>query len=191
VCTYRVGPWQTGDVIAHDQGAWGDPASASTGLVANFNRVYGGLLEVGLIGSAGFSMSFTFNSTVLSYLPAVGFVGALSTDHLNPTSTESGLFGGEVTALRLNVDFSDAGITLGANEMPVGDLTICGFIPLPALNGLTVRQLLGIAETVLGGGSAITNVSQTTTITSFVNFSFNGGSPSTFAQDNLVTGACP
>ena len=71
-------------------------------------------LEVGLVGAAGFSMVFFDAFSVLSYLPAVGPAAALNADLVNPTSSSSGEFGGNVLALRLNVDFSDANLLAGA-----------------------------------------------------------------------------
>jgi len=184
--------WEPGDMMTFNQGQWGDETSGGGALlVTSFNAVYGGLLEVGLIGAAGFSMAFTFNTTVLAYLPATGPVGSLTGDLLNPTSSSSGLFSGEVVALQLNVDFSDADLLSGSAPSHIGDLRICNFIPLPVLNGQTIRQFLATANTLLGGGSATINISQATTVASFINAAFAGGNPSVFAQDNLIAGTCP
>ncbi len=60
---------------------------------------------------------------VEGYLPASGPPGALNADLLNPVSSSSGEFGGEVVALRINVDFSAAGITQGPGG-PFGALTL-------------------------------------------------------------------
>ena len=100
------------------------------------------------------------------------------------------MFGGEVTALALNVDFSDAGVLPGAPS-PLGDLRICNFAPLPAVNGATVRALLATANALLGGGSATISIGQATSMASIINGAFLNGTPSPFAQDNLVNGACP
>ena len=96
--------------------------------------------------------------SVIDYLPAVGTAGPLNTNLLNPTSSSSGAFGGEVTALKLNIDFSDAGFLLGTKGIPFGDLILANFSTLPNLNGLTVRQFLGDANTALGGGSSIYSI---------------------------------
>jgi hypothetical protein len=172
---------------------WGDPAStAGTTLSARYATVYvgsGGLLEVGISGAAGFSMIFDVDDAVQDYLPASGAFGALTSDLLKPTSSSSGGFGGEVVALQLNVDFSDAGFIAGTS--PLGDLRICDFGPLPLVNNLTVRQFLAVANDVLGGGSATISIGQATSMASIINGAFLDGGPSVFAQDNLVNGACP
>ena len=185
--------WKEGDMLTFTQSAWGDPASAAGAvLAANYNSVYratGGVLEVGIAGSGGFSMTFTVADAVLFYLPAIGTSGQLTSDLIDPSSSSSGDFGGELVALALNIDFSDAGALPGSSAL--GDLRICGFGPLPVLNGMTVRQFFGAASILIGGGSASFNESQGAVVASFINFAFFDGAPSTFAQDNLVNGTCP
>ncbi len=78
----------------------------------NFNSLYGtlGYMEVGILGSVGnYAMLFTSSGSLFTYLPSAGFAGPLTASLVDPTSSGSGVFGGEVVALRLNVDFSDAG----------------------------------------------------------------------------------
>src|SRR5262249_12259598 len=143
--------WQAGDLITYSQVAWGDSPANSTAaalLVANFNSLYVGGFEVGLSGSAGFSMVFLDAPSALVYLPSSGpGAGALNADRVNPSSSPSeGLFGGLVVALKLNIDSSDAGLTLGSLGIPFGDLILTDFdTTLPDLNGLTVREFLGVA----------------------------------------------
>jgi hypothetical protein len=189
------GPWKDGDLITYPQVGWGDLTSEAGSLLnAQYDYVYGstgGLLEVGIAGAAGFSLLFTSASGVLGYLPAQGALGALNADLVDPTSSASGGFGGEVTALSLNVDFSDAGVTLGGAGIPFGDLTLCNFNDLPRLNGVTVRQFLGAVNTLLGGGSANYGIAELFLVSERLNVSFEGRTPSQFAQDHLVNGACP
>ncbi len=181
--------WQNGDVVTYSQTEWGDTPSgtnAASLLAANFNTLYASGLEVGIAGTAGYSMIFVDALSVLLYLPASGVPGTLTADLANPTSTSSGVFGGEVLALKLNIDFSDAGITLGGAGVPFGDLTLYGFDTLPSLNGLTVRQYLGIVNTALGGGSQLYSINELTLLTADINEAFDGGTPTTFAQDHLI-----
>jgi len=186
--------WLPGDVTTNGQGGW----AASTLLGADFFTVYpassGFSVTVGL-PSPGFFMSFTGPGFVAAYLPAAGAPGPLDANLGNPTSTSSGVFGGDVLALELNVDFSDAGFLLGTSGIPFGNLVLTNFTTLPNLNGLTVRQLLGDANTLLGGGSVtgltIPDLDPITgDLNSFIlfdlNSSFLGGVPSTFAQNNLM-----
>jgi len=180
--------WHDGDESTNGQGNW----AASTLLGTEFNVVYASSGEV-IVGlpSPGFAMGFGGASYVQAYLPASGVAGPLDANLSNPTTSSSGIFGGDVLSLHLNVDFSDAGFLHGTSPVPLGNLTLCNFSTLTALNGMTVRQFLGTVNTLLGGGSATYSISDLDPITSAINGSFVGGTPSTFAQTNLVNGACP
>jgi len=193
-CTFPVKrDWQNGDLITYSQASWSDDATASGLLLANFATVYAspGWLEVGISGPTGFSMFFTSPSAVRDYLPAGGTAGPLDANLVNPLTTASGTFGGEVTALALNVDFSDAGHTVGPTGIRFGDLTVCDFIFLQQLNGLTVRDFLGVVSTALGGGSAVYSIAQLSPVVVDLNAAFGGGVATSFAQSQLVAGACP
>jgi hypothetical protein len=184
-----------GDLITHTQSSWGSaPSPIADLLFDNFNSVYlssNGLLEVGIPGSAGFSIAFTNGGDVLNYLPATGAIGVLTSDLLDPSSSSSGAFGGEVVALKINVDYADSGLLPGATGLVSGNLTLCGLASTPSLNGLLVRQFLGVANTVLGGGSASVSLQDAHTVATELTLSFDGGTVSPFAQAHLVNGACP
>jgi hypothetical protein len=188
--------WQNGDLTTYDQSAWGDPSSiAASNLNTNFNSVYAstlGVVEVGIPGLAGFSMQFSSSAAVIDYLPAVGNAAALSADLADQLTSPSGEFGGNVLALQLNVDFSDAGFLSGSSGLQFGDLIMSDFSGLgfPLLDGLTVRQFLGDVNTALGGGSSIYPISDLDLITLDLNNAFSGGTTvSSFADDHLVAPA--
>jgi uncharacterized repeat protein (TIGR01451 family) len=138
----------------YTQGGWGStPNGNNPGslLANNFALVYrGGFVEIGIPGASGFSVKFTSAAAVKAFLPAGKSAKALTADATNPTSTSAGVFGGQVLALQLNVDFSDAGVT-GGSSGTFGDLVLKD--PASPLNGKTVRQILAIANTALGGGN--------------------------------------
>jgi hypothetical protein len=188
--------WEDGDMITYGQSNWGatpSPGNAATLLAANYNSVYAstfGVVRVGL-PSPGFSMTFTGALPVLAYLPAVGTPAALTTNLVNPTSSSSGSFGGDVTALRLNIDFSDAGVLAGASGLAFGNLRLCGLTATPALNGLTVREFSGVANTLLGGGSAAYSIATVAPIVGQLNGAFGAGNVTAWAQDHVVNGTCP
>ena len=99
-----------GDFITYGQLDWADNTNAAASLVANYNTVFAstsGILEFG--NPAGFTLEFSSASALAAYLPDVGPIGALDESLFDPTSTSAGGFGGNVTALALNIDFSDAG----------------------------------------------------------------------------------
>jgi hypothetical protein len=196
ICTFvgYLPIWKDGDVITYGQENWGEPVTATNaaGLMAsNFNALYAAGLTVGIY-PAGSWMLFGDAASLLVYLPAGGAPGALTSNYVNPTNTTSGLFGGEVAALKLNVDFADAGLTLGSSGIPFGDLTLCGFTDLADLNGLSLRQFLAVVNIALGGGSAPYAIDpDLASVTFDVDPSFRAGIPTQFAQDHLVYGVCP
>jgi hypothetical protein len=189
--------WAVGDLVTFGQIDWGGTPSGNNAAAILLNShafVYaptGGVLEVGLPGAAGFSMDFTIASAVLFYLPAVGPPATLNVDLVDPTASASGVFGGEVVALKLNVDFSAAAFLGGTSGLSFGDLTLCGFSAQPALNGMTVSEFLAVANTVLGGGAAPFAPPELASIALEVNTAFFSGIPSAFAQTHLFNGACP
>lgn len=180
--------WKTGDLTTYDQGGWdGNPGST---LTSGYSSVYGG---GSLIVGGGFGLAFSDANAVLAYLPASGTARPLTASLQDPTDTASGVFGGDVVALQLDIDFSDAGRLAGSTGYKFGDLTLCSMTP-SSLNNLSVRQYAAIANALLGGGSSggFTGADITTLdpITADISAAFAGGEPSSFAQSHLVRGSC-
>ena len=183
--------WQNGDVITYSQTSWGELATtAGQHLNSSYMTVYSpsGILDLGLAGS---SMTFTAASHLRAYLPASGSDGTLTGINDNPTSTTAGTFGGDVVALKLNVDFADAGITNGASPSSFGDLTLCGYTTLPLLNDTTVRELLGNVNSLLGNGPGIYNIGLLAPVIDALNQAFQDGIVTTYANDHLYADGCP
>jgi hypothetical protein len=184
--------WHDGDLTTYSQNAWGTGGVASPILINNYGTVYagtGGIFQIGYVG--GFTAVWTNATALATYLPASGTVGTLDANLLDPTSTSSGVFGGEVAALKVNIDFSDAGVLSGAASLQFGNLTLCGFTTMPALNGLTVRGFLDVANSAIGGGGSLYSPTQLDLVANALNGAFFAGAPSSFAQTQLVNGACP
>jgi hypothetical protein len=195
--------WQTGDLTTYNQGSWGgcvtncDPSFPDPGAVlldASFNTVYAGTGGV-IAGSASkFTMAFTDADSVRAYMPSIGPFAPLNGSVVNPGSTPSGAFGGEVLALEFNVDFSDAGLLPGTSGLRFGDLILENFTAGPfvnqeSFNGLTVRQFLADENILLSGGSTVFSIADLGTAASDMNASFSNGKPSAFAQAHLVAPA--
>ena len=147
--------WESGDVVNFSQFNWGASGGTSASILsAHFFAVYpSAILEMGIPGADGFSDRFSAPFSIVDYLPRFGAPGRLTADLIDPSSDASGVFGGEGLALRLNVDYSDTGF-LDGSGIRFGDLKLCGFSATqPALNGMSVRQLLPIVHTLwrLGG----------------------------------------
>jgi hypothetical protein len=182
--------WTPGVVYTYTQGNWGSSSHAASALlVTHFDSVYAatlGTLRVGI----GFVMSFSGGSHVVTYLPASGTPGVLTSNIANPTTTSAGIFGGEVVGLRLNVNYADAGLLGGA--VRIGDLFACTLpTDVSALSGMTVRQVLVEAERVLGASSALYAPAVLSPIVAELNASFVLGQPSTWAQAHLFRNGCP
>ena len=135
-------------------------------------------------------MRFAAPQYIVAYLPAAGAPGPLDADSINPMSTTSGVFGSDALGVRLNIDFTDAGVLHGSAGIAFGDLTLCS-LTVSALNGLTVRDVTGIADTLLGGGSSVVTITDLYPIVAELNVAFGGGGVSFWAPDHLVNGACP
>jgi hypothetical protein len=96
-----------------------------------------------------------------------------------------------VVALTLNVNFSNAGLLQGTSSIPFGSLVLTNFSGgFSGLNGLTVSQFLGLANTCLSGGSCPEGLDNVATVTNDLNSSFDTapgpGTVSTFADSNLA-----
>jgi hypothetical protein len=186
--------WNVGDLTSYTQASWGDDLSgvpqgqAALLLVHKYDTVYASSFGIVTVGStSGFTMRFSDASSVLAYMPAIGPFGPLNGNVLDPITTASGGFGGEVMGLELNVDFTDAGVLTGVSGIHFRDLILANLTgSLSVLNGLTVRQILGDVNTLLGGGSSIITIADLGSTVGDLNASFSIGQPSLFAQDHLV-----
>ncbi|MEO8840166.1 MAG: hypothetical protein ABI591_33965 [Kofleriaceae bacterium] len=183
--------WHDGDVISYDQNVWGAPPNDGppAQIVADhFFDVFTSGLAIGGTNE----MDFSGPDALLTYLPQAGAPAALDADLSDPTSTSAGVFGGQVAALRLNVDFADAGYTAGTSAVRFGDMRLCALTSAPGLDNMTIRQAQAVMNTALGGdstGFAIVDLSQELGL---INSSFEGGFASTYAQQHIVNAAaCP
>jgi hypothetical protein len=187
--------WQSGDITTYTQAFWGDDPVTEAFLEQHYNTVYAstlGELDIGISGVTGYhSASWSDASHLENGLPIAGVPGPLVTNYLNTTLTSAGQFLGEVVALKLNVDFSDAGYLPSATGLRFGDLSLCAMSPLTALDGLSVRQGLALANRSLGGEIVSVALSDLNTLAAQLNSSFDSASPNAWARAHLVAGPCP
>ena len=126
-------------------GGWGtDPSGTNPGwlLETYFKKVY----PLGYVTIGGtYTLKFTSPLAIRTFLRAngEGTPGVLNKSATNPTVVSGGIFADQVMALRLNVDFSNAGV----KKTGLGNLKIIS----GPLAGQTVNQVLALANTVLGG----------------------------------------
>ena len=88
------------------------------------------------------------------------------------------------------MDYADAGALPATSGLRFGNLTLCG-LGTPGLDGTSVRDFLGLVNTLLGGGANGFAIPDLALITSQLNSSFGSGLVSFFARDHLVDGPCP
>jgi hypothetical protein len=186
--------WHEGDMVTYTQSNWGDVpdgTNIATVLDTYYGEVYSpfGIFQVGT--AAGYLMTFGTSTTLMAYLPSGDVPGPLDSDLLDPMSSSSGAFGGDVAALKLNIDFADVGLVRGTAGLMFGNLRVCGLAATPDLNNLTVRQVLAALNDALGGLPTSDPFSDLDEVARQLDGAFFNGSPSTFAQDHLVDGACP
>jgi hypothetical protein len=168
------------------QGGWGAPPNGGNPgalLAAHFSTVYPSGVKVGITSGPGFYMKFTSAAAIEAYLPAGGTPAALTATVVNPTSTHAGVFGGQVLALQLNVDFANAGF----NGNPIGSLVYTD--PSSPLNGKTLSQILAIENIALGGGNVSSygvTLNDLETLADNINQGFDGCVTDGWAASHLV-----
>lgn len=178
--------FETGDYCTIGQGGWhAVPNGNNPGVLLEtwFDTVY----PSGLVVGDHFTMSFDSAADVRAYLAGNSTPGALDDDYVNPTTdNSSGVFGGQVTALALNVDFNYEGYLQGS-EGPVGSLHL--FDTGLSLDGSTVTDILDAANTALGGGAGAPpgdyTYSSLNDLVDDLNTSFEYCDPSDWAQQHL------
>jgi uncharacterized repeat protein (TIGR01451 family) len=175
VCSFTPARWSTTN----------SGANAGTILSGYFSTVYpAGFVEIGIPGSAGFSAKFTGVAAARAYLASVGTPGVFTADLVNPIAASAGGFGAQVLALQFNVDFGDAGAAAGI----VGSLGNMIFSDnTSALNGRSVRQILGMANIMLGGGAISgLSIAEANTLLVNLNRAFDGCQASDWALGHLL-----
>jgi VCBS repeat-containing protein len=161
---------EAGPFTTYTQGGWGaTPAGNNPAklLQNNFAVVYpAGFVQ---IGTATRFLKFTTSTAIKNFLPAGGTPSTISASATNPTSSSAGVFAGQVLALQLNVDFSEAGIKKRNLKNQV--------VASGKLAGSTVGQVLALANSVIGGGalpSGLT-ISELNAIVDAINNNYDNG----------------
>jgi hypothetical protein len=191
VSAARADTWSAGAFTTYDQAEWGN-STLTAGMLLEFEyaTVYLSTGDLFVIGTAspGFLVEFTSGFDLGEFLPASGTPGALDTDLENPTTTSAGIFAGQVAGLKLNIDFSAAGLLPGTSGLHFGDLVLTGFSGSESsLNDLTVSQFLSLTNTALGGGATGFTFPDLNIALAELNNAFDDGTVvSSFAQDHLV-----
>jgi hypothetical protein len=162
--------------VTYTTGGWGAPPGGNNAgqlLADHFVQLYGTNLT---IGGTPYYVKYTSAHAIEIYLPDGGTAKMLTQSYTNPTTTTAGKFAGSVLALRLAVDFSNAGITPSG----FGALKVA---PGKPLAGKTVVQVLAIANSVLAGNSSALPAGMTVTgmdgLVTSMNMNFDNGTVDT------------
>lgn len=127
------------------QGGWGNK-NGTPGKIRdkNFNSVFPSGLTIG----STYKLKLNSSSKVKDFLPQGGTPSKLTQNYTDASSTSAGVFGGQMVALKLNIEFDKAGV-IGTNSVDLGDLQIAK----GPFAGKTVKQFYELAETAFGGGA--------------------------------------
>ena len=107
-----------------------------------------------IIGNAslpgGRTVRFTTSRAIENYLPASRTAGVLTVDAVNPSSTSAGVFGGQLLAAVLNQLFMSSNTSnLTTLRFSTGCSPVASII-----HGLTVAEVIYIANQVISGSSS-------------------------------------
>jgi hypothetical protein len=173
----HAGPFVDNEFFSFSQNTWGgDPGAGPPAslVLADFDTLYPSGFVVG--STAGNFMFFTAGDQLLRYLPSTGPAAPLNVTLVDPTTSISGIFGGQVAGLRLNIDFNDAGILAHPSGVAFGDLLLTGLTgSVAGLDGLSLRQFQGIANDFLGGALEPYPLADFSSLLMLINGSFEGG----------------
>jgi hypothetical protein len=135
-----------------------------------------------------FVLVFSGPETVGEYIVSNGIPGPLDSSLLDPLTTTSGVFGGAVVALALDVDYSAAGLLAHPAGIPFGDLYLTGYngTSLAGLDGMTVSQVLMIDELALGGGPNDFSFDDLNLMSQQLATAFSPEVPLTYADNHLT-----
>lgn len=144
-------------------GAFAGTGAGATVFDAHFETVFAGGLEIGDYDpsngtSAPNGLRWTGNATGRLALEAfltgaAGPSGAFAADDLNGAGTQGGgSLAIHTAALALNLGFNAAGV-LGGFQTTLGSIVYLKMGTVDSLNGLTIAQILGVANQVLAGGA--------------------------------------
>jgi uncharacterized repeat protein (TIGR01451 family) len=164
-----------GQFTTYSKGGWHAPVNSVPGGYRNAN--FSSAFPLGLnIGCANASYTFTTANAIASFLPAGGQPAALANGtHLtNPTAISNNL-AAQLLAATLNVGFDAYDPNFGAANGFLGDLQFAS----GAFAGMTVSEVMQIANDVLGGCSTDYTPSALSSAMEIINLSFHEGTENT------------
>ncbi len=162
------------------QGGWGQACHGqNAGCLRDehFDEAF----PAGLVVGGTFGIHLTSSGAVVNFLPAGGEPGMLTSNYVDPLSTEAGVFAGQVVALAISLGFAEVSVP-GFGDL--GNLVVpTGFHePWGPFAGYTVSEVFALANVVLGGDAAALpagiSVSDLNDVVDAVNNDFDDGEQS-------------
>jgi hypothetical protein len=161
-----------GDFRTQTPGGWGAPAAGNNAGAyrdANFDSAFPGGLTIGCSG--GHTAHFTSAKAIENFLPNGSTPGVLDQDYVDPLFTSAGILAGHTVALTLAVGFDAYDPNFGASGMEIKHLVAAS----GTCKGMTVQQILQVANAVVGGCSTQLDPSAITTCVDSINNNFVDG----------------
>lgn len=163
------GPNMTGRFRTQTQGGWGSsPSGDNPG--AYLHKNFAAAFPTGLVVGGRYTLKLTSAQAVTDYLPDGGTASPLTRNWVNPTDKVS-VLAGQVVALTLSVGFDLYDPGFCADQVNLKDLVVA--VPTSPCYGLTVQQVLDLANIALGGGPG--NPSQLSDVVASINENFTDG----------------
>jgi hypothetical protein len=189
LCTFNMNDWGSPCPDSHA----GDSLSVLPGCIRDHYFLHAfpeGWVRVGdqagPDGAPFFTAAWSSAGSVEAFLPAEKKPRVLRSDCVDPVRTHAGSLTGEALALRLNVEFSCAGIfeRVGLTSSPAcyAAFTVpcfCDASKNSVFEGMTVQRFLALADSAVGGISGIEGsheftLSEITSTASCLNQAFAG-----------------
>jgi hypothetical protein len=154
MCTYTQGGWGSGCPGPQQS----NPMSTQPGCIRD--HYFGDVFPSGVIigdPGGGYTASWDSAAAVEAFLPAGSTPGVLTSDLDNPTTTPAGVLAGQILALRLNREYSCAGIFTILGLIEPGPCYGSFIIPSKCgkFAGMTVDEFLAIADQAVGGDPSV------------------------------------
>jgi hypothetical protein len=156
LCSYTQGGWGSGCPTPQQE----RPESTQPGCIRDhyWDDVFPDGVMIGDTTGARFGAVFTSAAAVEAFLPSGGPAKPFNADYVNPTGkTSAGVLAGQVLALKLNREYSCAGVF---EDLGLTPAALCyGIYEVPSecgiFEGMTVDEFLALADEVLAGNTSV------------------------------------
>lgn len=165
---------ETAEFRTQTQGGWGTVAHGNnpgTYRNSNFAEAFPNGLIIGLV--SGNHALFSTTKSIENFLPQGKTPSFLMESYTDPLSTSAGVLGGQVTALSLSVGFDLFDPDFGESETNLRDLKVAD--TESTFYGMTVAQILEIANAFLSSGTGTYSATQINEVVSKINENYVDG----------------